>query len=351
MLVIDQEPVRRAAVLAYQQAGERVAELRAVLERHSAVDRPAYTGWLSATFGALLTEFRELTSRIEEKDAMLGAMRLMTLLGGLSPYEAYQQVLKGKASVEEFMAGPGMEEGDDEEMSEDDLRAEDDMFAGIFEEMFGMPMPDELRESRSVPPPGKSAGDEENHARGRKHRGKSSPGSRGGNTPEKTPDQRLKTVYRAVVRRLHPDMNPGLSDYDRQLWYEAQSAYEKGDIERLETILAVGELARAGELPAGSGLAGLRELTRQLEVSAGRLEKQTRGLKKEAAWNFTGLPSKDKLRAKVERLLSRDVAVARSRCAMIEREFAAYENAPPPKRKPRASQKKQPGKPRGKKKP
>lgn len=341
LMIIDQQPVRRAAVLAYQQAGERVAELRKTLERHSAVDRPAYTGWLSATFGALLTEFRELTGRIEEKDAMLGAMRLMTMLGGLSPYEAYQQILKGKAAVEEFMAGPDMEDEEGgEEPSEEDLRAEDDMFAGIFEQMFGMPMPDELREGRSEPPPGNSARQDEKPARGRKRRG--------GNAAEKTPDQRLKTAYRAVVRRLHPDLNPGLGDYDRQLWHEAQSAYERGDTERLETILAVGELARAGELPADSGLAGLLELTRQLEASAGRLEKQLRGLKKDVAWNFTGLASKDKLKSKVERLLSRDVAAARARWTMIEREFATYENAPAPKRKPRAPQKKPSRKPRSK---
>lgn len=46
----------------------------------------------------------------------------------------------------------------------------------------------------------------------------------------------FKKLYREIVKTLHPDLHPGLSERERHLFRQAAEAYEKGDIEELRTI-------------------------------------------------------------------------------------------------------------------
>ena len=342
LLVIDQEPVRRAATRAYRQTKDRLSALRVTVERYSTVDRPAFGGWLAARFGPLLTELRELDGQIAEKGRQLDAIRLMTFFGGCSPHEAYQEVLKGQASAERFAARRAAGEDPDEESSR--KRAdEEDPLEDISEEIkdfFGFT---QAGPAGNQPPP--EAG---SHADPRTagRQGRARPPRR--QTPEQqTKSQRLKTAYRAVVRRLHPDLNPDPSEYVQQLWHDAQDAYEKGDLERLEAILAVGELEGSGELPSGSGLGGFLALIRQMEASIRQLERQTRGLKKDLAWNFTSAGSdREALAQKVGARLRNDVAASKADLAVIEADLAFCRQAPV--RRPHVTRKPRGRKPAGK---
>lgn len=48
--------------------------------------------------------------------------------------------------------------------------------------------------------------------------------------------QKLKTVYRQVVKALHPDLNPNVNEQGKKLLIEAINAYSKGDVQTLEVI-------------------------------------------------------------------------------------------------------------------
>ena len=326
LLVIDQTPIREAAVGAYRQTKDRLAALRATVERYTTVDRPAFGGWLAARFGPLLTELREIDGQIAEKGRQLDAIRLMTFFGGRSPHEAYKEVLKGQAEAARFAARRAAGENLDEEKF-DEKDPFDDMTEGI-NNFFGS--------AQGAPgdrtPPGADSGAGP-RAAGRRERARP---TRPPTPEQQTKSQRLKTAYRAVVRRLHPDLNPDLSEYDQRLWHDAQDAYEKEDLERLEAILAVGALEGSGELPAGSGLGSFLALIRQMEASIRQLERQTRGLKKDLAWNFTLAKSdREALARKVGARLRNDVAASRADLAAIEADLAFCRQ--PPARPPRAT--------------
>lgn len=49
-------------------------------------------------------------------------------------------------------------------------------------------------------------------------------------------NKELKTLYRKIVKALHPDMNPGVSKARIQLFDNAVSAYKNGDLETLRMI-------------------------------------------------------------------------------------------------------------------
>ena len=49
--------------------------------------------------------------------------------------------------------------------------------------------------------------------------------------------KKLKDVYRQIVKRLHPDINPNVTDAEKELFVKAQSAYDLCDLIMLNAIL------------------------------------------------------------------------------------------------------------------
>ena len=96
---------------------------------------------------------------------------------------------------------------------------------------------------------------------------------------------RIKELYRALARKLHPDTNSDIDQKQRELWFDVQAAYETKDIERLEVLSAMSDLyddslnsienVWALISLQGTLLSGLRQL--QMEINI---------LKVSPAWNF-----------------------------------------------------------------
>ena len=49
----------------------------------------------------------------------------------------------------------------------------------------------------------------------------------------------MKALYRKIVKTLHPDVNPNLTEEEKQLFRDAVEAYNNGDLERLREIAAI----------------------------------------------------------------------------------------------------------------
>lgn len=56
----------------------------------------------------------------------------------------------------------------------------------------------------------------------------------------------LKTLYRQIVKALHPDLNPNLPEAKQELFNNAVQAYKNGDLETIRTI----SLIASDEIPA-----------------------------------------------------------------------------------------------------
>lgn len=82
----------------------------------------------------------------------------------------------------------------------------------------------------------------------------------------------IKDIYYAITKRLHPDINPNLSDYEKDLFLKAQIAYDLGDLQTLKEIFMV------IDLPDGEN----RNVPAfDLKKQIGVLEKNIEGLKKQ----------------------------------------------------------------------
>jgi len=72
--------------------------------------------------------------------------------------------------------------------------------------------------------------------------------------------QELRDLYRAFVKRLHPDLRPDLTEQERQLWYRVQEANDRADIEELRA------LALIDPHTAGQRSTGLEDLIRERDA-------------------------------------------------------------------------------------
>lgn len=54
-------------------------------------------------------------------------------------------------------------------------------------------------------------------------------------------DREFKRLYRCIVRRLHPDLNPNLTQAQRTLWNRAQAAHHASDLAELRALALLSE--------------------------------------------------------------------------------------------------------------
>ena len=92
---------------------------------------------------------------------------------------------------------------------------------------------------------------------------------------EETVTDKIKRLYRKIVKRLHPDVHPNLTEHEKELWNRAVKAQQEGDYAQLEKIWDELSGMDAPEdvfddTPEGRGK--LRELLEKLKVRLRLLE-------------------------------------------------------------------------------
>ena len=153
------------------------------------------------------------------------------------------------------------------------FRAFYESIAEMFEMMTGLPAPDldkvlERERARS------RGGEEQFPDASRRH-------------PERHPEKdRLKTLYRKLVRQLHPDGNRNQGWRERELWHEVQAAYQARDLDRLEAAAGRVEMGLNGASAALSVHTLLRLTSDLLRELAG-LKKQAARARRHFAWKFS----------------------------------------------------------------
>ena len=94
--------------------------------------------------------------------------------------------------------------------------------------------------------------------------------------------KKLKQIYRMLVKRLHPDLNPNPSFLEISLFIRATNAFKKGNLEELESIVAILPNESTDENPE---IDNLRDLVKSYEDKIVKLKKDYPYNKKELLKN------------------------------------------------------------------
>jgi hypothetical protein len=283
LIPIDGEWLKREIRRRCQETLHRMERVRANLRQFHEDNEPAFDQWLNSQFGRDLTRIRELNHRAQELRAIIGETEEYRFLSRKSYRQAYEEVMRCRTNHEEPPADQLRREnreeqeelwGENEEF-EFDREPLDDAYE---EHLRGRHGSDQESDEGSDE---RTDGDHGDPIRGDEDSGRPRSPARA----DESGASRLKTLYRQLARKLHPDVNPGVDQKRRDLWNEVQDAYDRGDVDRLETLSAMGEVFDGGFSEA-STVWSLRKLQAELVQGLWQLERQVRRLSKEPAWGF-----------------------------------------------------------------
>jgi hypothetical protein len=155
--------------------------------------------------------------------------------------------------------------------------------------------------------------------------------------PPKSQENRVKELYRLLVRRLHPDMKADSNAEVSALWHEVQEAYAAGNVERLETLLAFTDI-QANTAGEHTSLFQMRAVLSELRSAFNALQRTLRGAKKDHAWNFARLEDRSQVEARVRREMESTVGWHEDQLRQLEALIAKWSAPKKGSRSTRAKQ-------------
>jgi len=326
LVLADGAGIRKKIKKDYEKALRDLDNSRQQLDRFHQTDLPQFTRWLNSHFGALLTELRELGQKIAADEQLVFLVEGEVMFGGGTYAKAYRRVMEARENPEPppRPAGGDGEPNRDRETSGSQPGVggagdDDEVFDEIFEELFGGFGPDDSFHSHHGP-------------RGEPDRRPPAPAHTAA---------RIKELYRALVRRLHPDGQREMTAQKTEWWHQAQAAYEAGDAEQLEVILTLCEIGESGTT-ANTSASLLQRITAQLKSSLREIKRQLTERRRDPAWNFSRRADHEVMAIQMRRALTLDLQGLREHWRELQELIAGWKRAAeqvrPRRRRPRQPQ-------------
>jgi len=292
LVLVDGTAARKKVKKDYDKARRDLDNSRRQLDQFHQADLPQFTQWLNSHFGALLTELRELSQKLAMDQALVFAVENEVFFGGGSHARAYKRVIEARDNPPPPPPKGGDPSAQDREpfgpppeMDDfDDFAGEEDTMKAFFNALFG-----------------------EDGPGGGPHHHQGPPGDPWQEPARQPPaSARLKELYRALVRRLHPDTQEEMTPQKTDWWHQAQAAYEAGDADQLEVILTLCEIGESGTTVHTSASL-LQRITAQMRSSLREIKRQLAGRRRDPAWGFSRRADREVLELQMRRSLMADL--------------------------------------------
>src|SRR5947209_12625836 len=256
LMLVDGTTTRQKIKREYEKILAALEKARTEVHRFEKEQAPNYSRWLHSHFGTMLAELRETDRRICELKQIIIQVEMETLFTGASPREAYAHVMEDRKNSKVEPDEPdGKEEkgrGRRQHSRSSPFGSGPDEAEPDFEEFFGF--------------------------------GKRKPDRPARRSPAKV-IERIKELYRALARRLHPDVQKEMTPQKAEWWHQAQAAYQQQDAEQLEVILSLCQIEDTGTTEKTS-LSVLQRISAQLSKNLRQLRMQLRKYRDDPAWKF-----------------------------------------------------------------
>ncbi|MFO1501365.1 MAG: hypothetical protein U1G07_23750 [Verrucomicrobiota bacterium] len=294
IILVDGSAIRAKALRQYQRALRDLESARREIEQFEHQDQPAFSRWLSCHFGAFLTQIRDLTHQLASQRELLTEIQTEAFWGECSYVRAYERVMWRRKHPD------------------DTDQAEAESGEGRQSRQSGRQRESEQRQQRNGTRGGPSQ-DQDPHLE-----------EDGSRWPDPgNPSTQLKQLYRALARRLHPDVQTRLTAQKKEWWHQAQAAYQNGDAEQLQVILTLCEIEEQGSA-VNTSVSLLLRITREYRSSLRALRSKLSQYRLEPAWNFSQMPDRSLLLKSTDRMMQANLAAIKAALEAVESQIAMW---------------------------
>lgn len=271
LLVVDQKPFLKKLLTQCRRLRTELRKKQERLRKFEEVEMAAYERWYHSEFGSLLTEIREMKEEIGSLEYVFDHLEWYSCFRPEKLEEIHSELMRRlrEGTLYSFVPPTEEEEGESED-EEDDDEFEDEEDWGEFQEAA-----EAFRKAFESAFGGGANASEDEQWRNKTIAGRS----------PSSADGAVKSLYRTLAKRLHPDHSDLESPVRERRWHELQTAYEDGDLEALQRIEAVCDM-EVGGLSLRLGLARLRDLAAYHRSHVEPLRHALRQVKRHPAFNF-----------------------------------------------------------------
>ncbi|MGK5086548.1 J domain-containing protein [Bdellovibrionota bacterium FG-2] len=328
LILIEAEPIKKAEEKKCKDMIHQMDLARDRLRRFNEESQPAFQQWLHSQFGKEISELRELAQKLHELQRLSAEVEDYKFSRRCNYRQAYEAIMDRRNHPEAYAAeserhdnpfdDPFEDYADEGDEFENDFDPET-AFRAAFDSLFEEDPEHDFHKTLNDFDELDRRSEQESAA----------------------PNSRLKTLYRALARKLHPDVNTKLDQKHKDLWHQVQDAYEGRDIERLETLSALSELFDENTKSVES-ISSLKNLYEELRSGLRHLQRQINRCNKDMAWSFEKTqkhPKKmQRLREKIASQMRAEKSEILDYIAYGERQIQQWKTPPPRKvPKPKAS--------------
>ena len=346
LVVIEQTKVRKKYIQGCKRTIKDLEKAKQEWEEFQSVDVPSYEQWYNQSFGSDLSQIREAHAKAQDLNSTLQEIRYWMMKRDMSPYEAYKLVMDRKANPEKYRTLDeeaaerereqkrkwkekyGKDFFDEEEDFEDE--EEDGEFFGDGKE----PSEEELRmmfeffiqANPSIKSKMKDKGFYDfmferfkEDVLGRKSKNPETDEV----DPKSSVEDRIKNIYRILVRKLHPDYQAEITPYMQSLWHEVQEAYKAKDLERLETMLAISNI-QTGDFSEEISVSQILNVQSEYKSQLKSLRAQIRKARKRVEWGFSKLTDTKPLSQKIRSDLKMELKSHQFHIQQFEKQLQAW---------------------------
>ncbi|MBI1819955.1 MAG: J domain-containing protein [Nitrospirae bacterium] len=270
LLVIDQKPIRKKALSRFKTAQSSFLKNRQELFHHLTVVRPAYNSWMAGIAGGKIETIQGLKDQVAEKADLLERIDELIDEEYLSPRMAYQ-VANQEFEDEKNEKDPL--DLDDEQL---DLGFGEDPEEDFNEEAYFEKIVKEFASSWE------GGGIPEN----KRPKGRPQKDSDVIRVQKLENEQKIKNLYRQMVRILHPDTGLESNASARELWSEVVEAYKAKDLETLEMLwISIQLMADPNALSVG--ISNLNRFSQFLVAQTQKIKKEKMMVaRNDPSWKF-----------------------------------------------------------------
>ncbi|WPJ94785.1 DnaJ domain-containing protein [Coraliomargarita algicola] len=253
----------RKALSTCKRLRKELDKKQALLAHFEDEDRAAFQRWLNSTHGVLLTQVRELREEVSAHQFILHHLSHCAYYSFEDVPKLYQELfqLKKKGMLYSYVppqSKPEAEDADEEDW--DDVFDDDEDWSDDFYD--------------------------QSYGEARSEQGQSEGAEQVASARKAANNVRLKSCYRQLAKRLHPDHSELEEAIREKRWHEIQEAYHNNDLEGLLRVEAVCDMDDEG-LSVKLGLARLRDLAAYQKSHLLPIRDALRSAKKDIAFDFS----------------------------------------------------------------